>query len=417
MNYEEMLSSGNVQIAKGALLPIGFFHKKQRGGKYDNVLDLRRHLSNNALFLECLKRECEENAKLNSPYQLHFAMGEVNDGVAKTIEVEKGRFTTFARLLFESPSLVGRKDFLDEVLQQLFDIAEYINKQGVQHICYAPENVLARVGDNKLVLLSHGSFYLGLSDQNSIYRDMTDYVAPEVLSGGSVDERSDVYSIGKFIEWLYSTSDMPLEYRRMVKKATSDIPEDRYKSVADMRSALKRMKGLRSSAVTFAIALAAALVIVGIYFGMTPEPQQIEYVKPAPKQSTDDLLDDGFDPAMELGVISGDSLSKLPPEKRKQMEEYAKKGEEIFRKQFEKEADRILSKVYDAEHMGASEKNFMASSQKVFAELMEVQQKLAGEANITNEKSQLIATQIIDKITEAKKKTVQKNGVQKELKN
>ena len=86
---------------------------------------------------------------------------------------------------------------------------------------------------------------------------------------------------------------------------------------------------------------------------------------------------------------------------------------EIFRKQFEKEADRMLSEVYDAEHMGASEKNFMASSQKVFAELMEVQQKLSGEANISNEKGQLIATQIIDKITEKKKKAVQKNGIQK----
>ena len=234
-----------------------------------------------------------------------------------------------------------------------------------------------------------------------------------MLSGGSVDERSDVYSIGKFIEWLYSTSDMPFEYKRVVKKATQELPEDRYKSVADMRTALKRLKGARGSAMMFLIAIVAALVIVGVYFGMTPEPQQIEYVKPAPKQSTDDLLDDGFDPATELGVISGDSLSKLPAEQRKKMEEYQKKGEEIFRKQFEKEADRILSKVYDAEHMGASEKNFMASSQKVFAELMELQQKLSNEANISNEKGQLIATQIIDKITEAKKKTVQKKGIQK----
>ena len=408
-----MLSSGNAQLAKGALMPIGFLHKKLREGKFDNVLDLRRHLSDSVLFAKNVRRECEENAKLNSPYQLHFVIGETKDGEPKTLEVEKGRFTTFARLLFESPSLVGRKDFLDEVMQQLFDVAEYINKKGVQHLCYAPDNVLARVGDNKLLLLSHGSFYVNMSDQKSIYRDTADYVAPEVLSGGSVDERSDVYSIGKFIEWLYSTSDMPFEYKRVVKKATQELPEDRYNSVADMRTALKRLKGARGSAMMFFIAIVAALVIVGVYFGMTPEPQQIEYVKPAPKQSTDDLLDDGFDPATELGVISGDSLSKLPAEQRKKMEEYQKKGEEIFRKQFEKEADRILSKVYDAEHMGASEKNFMASSQKVFAELMELQQKLSNEANISNEKGQLIATQIIDKITEAKKKTVQKNGIQK----
>ena len=408
-----MLSSGNAQLTKGALMPIGFLHKKLREGKFDNVLDLRRHLSDGVLFAKNVRHECEENAKLNSPHQLHFVIGETKDGEPKTLEVEKGRFTTFARLLFESPSLVGRKDFLDEVIQQLFDVAEYINKKGVLHLCYAPDNVLARVGDNKLLLLSHGSFYINMSDQNAIYRDTADYVAPEVLSGGSVDERSDVYSIGKFIEWLYSTSDMPFEYKRVVKKATQELPEDRYKSVADMRTALKRLKGARGSAMMFLIAIVAALVIVGVYFGMTPEPQQIEYVKPAPKQSTDDLLDDGFDPATELGVISGDSLSKLPAEQRKKMEEYQKKGEEIFRKQFEKEADRILSKVYDAEHMGASEKNFMASSQKVFAELMELQQKLSNEANISNEKGQLIATQIIDKITEAKKKTVQKKGIQK----
>ena len=63
--------------------------------------------------------------------------------------------------------------------------------------------------------------------------------------------------------------------------------------------------------------------------------------------------------------------------------------------------------------MGANEKNFMASSKKIFTELAEVQQKLAGEANLTNEKSQLIASQIIDKITEEKKKNLKKNGIQK----
>ena len=103
----------------------------------------------------------------------------------------------------------------------------------------------------------------------------------------------------------------------------------------------------------------------------------------------------------------------VSPEKKKEYEKHVKKSEEIFRKQFEREADRILSKVYNSEYMGASEKNFMASSKKIFAELTEVQQRLAGEANLTNEKSQVIATQIIDKITEEKKKNLVKYGIQK----
>ena len=413
MNYDEMLSLGNVQITKGALLPIGLFHKKQIGVKYENVLDLRCHLSDSVLFLEDVKRECEENPNLSSPHQLHFVIGETSCGDPKSLSVEKGRFTTFSQLLFDNPSLVGRKGFLDNVIKQVFDAAEYINEKGVYHLCYSPDNVLARVGDNKLLLLSHGSFYLNMKDQDDIYRDMSSYVAPEVMSEGTADERSEVYSIGKFIEWLYSTGDMPLEYKRLVKKATMDNPDDRYCDVGAMRSSLKALKATRSSVTMFIVALVAALCIVGFYFGMMPETNEMEYVKPAPRQSTDDLLDDGFDPVTELGVISGDSLDQMPPEKKKEYEEYVKKSEEIFRKQFEREADRILSKVYNSEYMGASEKNFMASSKKIFAELTEVQQRLAGEANLTNEKSQVIATQIIDKITEEKKKNLVKYGIQK----
>ena len=413
MNYEEMLSSSSVQLAQGTMMPLGFLHKKKKDGKIENVLDLRKNLAGNVAFCEDVKRECEENTNNKSPYQIHFVMGEKVEGECRNILVQKGRFTSFSQLLFDTPSLAGRNNFMDEVVQQVFEAAIILNKKGIYHICYSPDNVLARVGDNKVMLLSHGSYYLNLCDQMSLYGDMQDYVAPEVFKGETVDARTDVYSIGKFLEWLFSTGELSLELKRLVKKATSDSPAERFQNVEEMRAALKKMKTVRGSITTFIIALIAALCIVGFYFGITPEQKEMEYVKPAPKQATDDLLDDGFDPVTELGVISGDSLDKLPPEIKKKYEEYEKKGEDIFRKRFEKEADRILSKIYNAEYMGASEKNFMASSKKVFSELAEIQAKLAGESNLTTEKSQIIATQIIEKVTEEKKKKLTKNGIQK----
>lgn len=413
MNYDEMLSQNNPLLSKGTLLPIGFYHKKQVNGKYCNVVDLRKHLSENILFLEDVKKECDANPAISSPYQLHFEIGKITNGEVCSLRVENGRYISFSSLLFETPSLVGRKNFVETVVEQLLEAAIYINKKGVYHLCYSPDNVFARMGDNKLMLLSHGSYYLNLSDQKSLYGDMLPYVAPEVSEGGSVDDRSEVYAIGKFIEWLFSSSDLPYEYKRLVKKATEAIPEDRYNSVEAMRESLTRLKAARRSFLTTVAALVAALFIVGVYFGLTPEQNDMEYVKPAPRQSTDDLLDDGFDPLTELGVISGDSFVRMPPEKRKQMEEYEKKNEEIFRKKFEREADRVLSKIYDAEHMGASEKNFMAASKQTFSELSEIQAKLGAEANLNPTKSQLIATQIIEKVTEQKKKTTTKNGIQK----
>jgi hypothetical protein len=145
---------------------------------------------------------------------------------------------------------------------------------------------------------------------------------------------------------------------------------------------------------------------------MVPETSQVEFVKPAPKQPEDDLLDNGLTPA-EMGIISDDSLTE---EDIQALQDYQAKAEEIFKKRYEKEADRILSKIYNTEYMSNSEKQFRAQSQSVLKELMDIQQRMGDEANLQPERSQLLATEIIDRITEQKKKEwgdTNKYGIQK----
>ena len=138
----------------------------------------------------------------------------------------------------------------------------------------------------------------------------------------------------------------------------------------------------------------------------------VEFVKPAPRQATDDLLDDGFDPA-ELGVTSdGDSLII---DEEAQQRDFQAKAEEIFRKKYEKEADRILSKIYNKSYMNNSEKKFMSESESTIDELMKAQSDIGSEAGLTPERSQLIATEIIERVTNQKKKaigTANSQGVQ-----
>jgi hypothetical protein len=131
----------------------------------------------------------------------------------------------------------------------------------------------------------------------------------------------------------------------------------------------------------------------------------VEYVKPAPRQATDDLLDDGFKPE-DLGVVSADSLSEEDLEAQRV---YQAKAEEIFRKNYEKEADRILSKIYNKEYMNSTEKRFAAESQSTIKELMEAQQKMGADANLTPERAQLLASEIIERITNEKKKQMKNN--------
>jgi serine/threonine protein kinase len=309
------------------------------------------------------------------------------------------------QLLNENPAVVAEKGFIDNTLQALVDITTYLHSQGIRHICYSPKTVMVRKGDHAVMLLSHGSFYLSMDDQRGFYGDDVAFVAPEVLEHGTIDDRCDVYSIGKFMEAIFQHAGMSVEYRNALKKATSEKPEDRYETPQALLKAVQARRSMMRSIMMLVAAVIAGLVIFEIYLEMVPETTQVEYVKPAPRQATDDLLDDGFKPE-DLGVVSADSISEEDQEAQRV---YRAKAEAIFRKNYEKEADRILSKIYNKDYMNATEKQFAAQSQSTIEELMKVQQKMGQEASLTPERAQLIASEIIERITNDKKKQLKNN--------
>jgi hypothetical protein len=207
------------------------------------------------------------------------------------------------------------------------------------------------------------------------------------------------------MEAIFLHAGMSVEYRKAMKKATSEKPEDRYDTPLALLKAVQSNRSMMRTGMLLAAAVVVALIAFEIYSELVPEPTQVEFVKPAPRQATDDLLDDGFKPE-DLGVVSADSLSEEDLETQRM---YRAKAEEIFRKNYEKEADRILSKIYNKDYMNATEKQFAAQSQSTIEELMKVQQKMGQEASLTPERAQLIASEIIERITNEKKKQLKGN--------
>lgn len=405
MNYEEMLAAKNDGKLNKTLLPIGEYYRVQIDGKYRAVIRVRPELNSSIAFSGALKTECERNKTLVNRYQLHYTPVINENGEVEQLDVEAGVFLSMEQLLNENPAVVAEKGFIDNTLQALVDITTYLHSQGIRHICYSPKTVMVRKGDHAVMLLSHGSFYLSMDDQRGFYGDDVAFVAPEVLEHGTVDDRCDVYSIGKFMEAIFQHAGMSIEYRNALKKATSEKPEDRYETPQALLKAVQARRSMMRSIMMLVAAVIAGLVIFEIYLEMVPETTQVEYVKPAPRQATDDLLDDGFKPE-DLGVVSADSISEEDQEAQRV---YRAKAEAIFRKNYEKEADRILSKIYNKDYMNATEKQFAAQSQSTIEELMKVQQKMGQEASLTPERAQLIASEIIERITNDKKKQLKNN--------
>ena len=400
MNFEELLIAKAGGKLNQSHMPIGEFFRAKMDNKYQSRVDIHDSLIANITFSEALKRECEENNTIVDKLQLHFTPVMQNGEIVSLAVVEQGQYMSFAEMLSETPAVVANHNFLENVLEGLVSITALLHKRGIRHVCFSPRTVFARKGDYSPMLLSHGSYYLSMSNLEEFYGEDAQYVAPEVLQHGTIDDRCDVYSIGKFIQSLGAVSDMPIEYRRAMKKAVSESPEDRYNTPEELLNAVRKQHNFIRSAIIVSISCIIALVCVGLYFDMFPETNPVEFVKPVPRQPTDDLLDDGFDPA-ELGVTnSGDSLIYDQSSER----DYQAKAEEIFRKKYTQEAERILSKIYNKKYMSNAEKKFTAESESTIDELMKKQAELGSNAGLTPERSQLIATEIIDRITEQKKK-------------
>lgn len=409
MNYEELINSGAVKTPTKRNLPIGLLTKRDKDGKLTNVIELRKDLADDPMFKKGVDEECRVNVEIKGSHQLHFVM---DDADANILNVEQGNYITLERLINESPSAFASKKFIDNIFLGLLDATEQLHSKGIHHECYAPSTIFIRKGDSSPFLVSHGSLYGQMVAKQKLYEGFEEFVAPEVLEGGTVDDRCDIYSIGKFMEVVFQMAAAPYEYKRMIKKATSQVPEDRYASVEEMRKALMANRHTAQSAKMGIAAVVIALICVGTYFCLLPEANTVQYVKPAPKEQDPDLLDDGFDPETELGPIS-DSVANLTPEKLKQIEMYQAKSESIFRKRFTVKAEAILSKVYDQKNMSASEKQFLAGSSSLTEELGQAQIDIANQAGLDGTRSNAIASEIIEKISNQKKSELKRYGVQK----
>ena len=63
--------------------------------------------------------------------------------------------------------------------------------------------------------------------------------------------------------------------------------------------------------------------------------------------------------------------------------------------------------------MGSNEKKFVAGSKSVMDELVKAQEELAVQTHLSSSRSQRIASEIIDEVSERKKATLTQYGIKK----
>lgn len=411
IKYDVLTNKGVDGTLHIGRLPIGVLQKKQADRKFINVIGLDDKLVDDVQFNKNVEKECNANPSICDEHQIHFVSGSF-DFDSDMLTVEQGNFISLEDVLKDNPLIVANSRFIEKIIRETALFISRLHEVGIYHLCLAPSTVFLKKGEDVPLLASHGSFYLNMPKQRDLYAGMTDYVAPEVLDEGMADERADVYAIGKLMEYLYAMGQMPYAYRAVVKKATSSDASKRYATVDRMLKSMNARSKVFAGAASLAVAVVAALFVFWGYMELMPQTENIEFVKPAGQTGSGDGDEGIYNPSADYALT--DSIPELTAEEQEEMKRYQDKCEQIFRKQYEREAERVLSKIYSSSNMGSNVNSFIAGSQETLNELIRLRGELAGQAGIDEVKSQRIATEIIDKITERKKSQLLKHGVQKD---
>lgn len=178
---------------------------------------------------------------------------------------------------------LSKKDAIDVCLQ-LCDILDYLHSQPqpIIHRDVKPQNVIVRP-DGKISLIDFdiSRVYQTGAKADTQFLGTREFAPPEQYGFSQTDCRADIYSIGVLLGWLLTREMDPREVSaalgrdplgKIYRKCAAFSPEDRYHSVAALKSALVSLDGGRQraavqrvAAVLSGIVLLAAGFLVGRY--------------------------------------------------------------------------------------------------------------------------------------------------------
>ena len=133
--------------------------------------------------------------------------------------------------------------FLLQYSIQLCDIISYLHSEaeGILHLDLKPENLLIQNG--QLRILDFGSAIRKKEEQQTKYHFITlGYSAPEQYHAENLDVRTDIYGIGKILQFMLAQGKgYDKELTRIAERCMNETPTKRYENVAELKEALCKL--------------------------------------------------------------------------------------------------------------------------------------------------------------------------------
>jgi tRNA A-37 threonylcarbamoyl transferase component Bud32 len=185
---------------------------------------IHRTSLNNQRALEWFMREAKTAASLNHPNIVTiFDLGAMDEQPYLAMEFVEGE--TLVQYIERTKDLPLSDALLEDLIRGLISALEYAHEANVVHLDIKLENVMfSKRGEVKLMDFGLARA-LNDAAEKSVISGTPLYMAPEQISGGQVDRRTDIYALGIMLYLLY-TGSWPVGRDRPLYEHLYETPKD-----------------------------------------------------------------------------------------------------------------------------------------------------------------------------------------------
>lgn len=203
--------------------------RTDKDGRFRVYKALKSKYVGDPVYERLLRKEFEIGYSLSHPNICEY-YGFVNrPPLGNCIEMEWIDGCTLDSLL---PRGVIGKTLAVKIICEICDALAYMHSKQVVHRDLKPSNIMLTYNGNNVKLIDFG---LSDSDSHSVLKGSAGtkvYASPEQISGGTVDFRSDIFSLGCVIDRLSPA------FAKIAKKCCHRNPERRFQSALEVKQAI-----------------------------------------------------------------------------------------------------------------------------------------------------------------------------------
>lgn len=380
-----------------------------------------RKFASMSSYLEAFAAEARQGVECSHPNLLSY-LGLQKDENGPFITMEYIPALPLNKALLDAVLHINTSSESKRIMNQLMDAVVYLHSRNICHLNIRPENIYITKGSHEVRLANPGNTYANCTPSFLIYKEQ--FTAPELFEENStLTPASDIYSVGKVMEYLYSYSHLSLGIRHIIKKATQTDPAKRYGSIKEMQEAFNRSRYL-DAGVRITQGVAVIGVFALLYYGLRDEPvstETLQFIEDTTLRHKQAQIESSRAESEMSGIGMSYNVLPIPSDTVRRAvdgkdtlkfdaEEHRKLAEQIFKKEFRKRAEKIIAAMYTPHRMNVSGDAFQKQNLDGFSQLDKIQRELAGQFNMDLIQTTRLSSEIISELTTESMKKLKESG-------